>query len=82
MEVDDPNSNPLSPEELAHLEKLKSAVEKALEDGKFSRQEATQIKSIIWSNGKVTYEELRIVHETIKSVTGNEIPDMEWQSHS
>ncbi len=61
MEIERPNAKPLSPEELAHLEKLKSLVEKALEDGKFSTYEIDRIKSIIWSDGKVTYEELRMV---------------------
>ncbi len=82
MEIERPNAKPLSPEELAHLEKLKSVVEKALEDGKFSTYEIDRIKSIIWSDGKVTYEELRAVHETIKSVTGDDTPDFEWESYS
>ncbi|MDJ0537085.1 MAG: hypothetical protein QNJ70_32155 [Xenococcaceae cyanobacterium MO_207.B15] len=81
MEVNSPNRKPLSPEEVAHLEKLKSVVKKALEDGKFSPEEVAHIKSIIWSDGKVTYEELRTVHQTIKSVTGHELPEMAWQSN-
>lgn len=82
MQIDRPNAKPLSPEEIAHLEKLKSVVEKALENGKFSIYEADRIKSIMWSDGKVSYEELRTLHETIKSVTGNEYPDFEWQPYS
>ena len=82
MEIERPNAKPLSPEELAHLEKLKSLVEKALEDGKFSTYEIDRIKSIIWSDGKVTYEELRTVNETIKSVMGDNAPELEWQSYS
>ncbi len=82
MEIERPNAKPLSPEELAHLEKLKSIVEKALEDGKFSTYEIDRIKSIIWSDGKVTYEELRTVNETIKSVMGDNAPELEWQSYS
>ena len=82
MEVNSPNSKPLSPEELAHLEKLKSVVEKALEDGKFSTAEIDRIKSIIWSDGKVTYEELRTVNETIKSVMGDVTPELQWRPNS
>lgn len=79
MEVNSPNERPLSPEEIAHLEKLKSVVENALEDGRFSTAEIAHIKSIIWTDGKVTYQELRTLHETIRAVMGNETPELEWQ---
>ncbi len=68
----------LSPEEIAHLDTLKSVVEKALEDGEFSVAETDHIKSIIWADGKVTYEELRTVHDTIESVMGDVPPGLEW----
>ena len=82
MEVNSPNKKPLTSEELAHLEKLKSVVEKALEDGKFSTAEIDRIKSIIWADGKVTYEELRTVNQTIKEVMGDVVPEMEWRSNT
>lgn len=82
MEIKRPNAKPLSPEEIAHLEKLKSVVEKALEDGKFSTYQVDRIKSIMWADGKISYEELRTLHETVKSVTGNEYPELEWQSYT
>ena len=82
MEVNSPNKKPLTAEELAHLEKLKSVVEKALEDGKFSEAEIAHIKSLIWADGKVTYEELRTIHQTIKDVMGDVVPEMEWRSNS
>ena len=82
MEIERPNAKPLSAQQIAHLEKLKSVVEKALENGKFSTYEADHIKSIMWSDGKISYEELRTLHETVKSVTGNEYPELEWQSCS
>ena len=71
----------LSPEDVAHLETLKSVVEKALEDGQFSSSEVAHIKSIIWADGKVTYEELRTVHETIEAVMGTDddvLLPLEW----
>lgn len=68
----------LTPEDIAHLETLKSVVEKALEDGEFSVAEIDHIKSIIWADGKVTYEELRTVHETIETVMGDVSPELEW----
>lgn len=72
------SSKVLSPEDIAHLETLKSVVEKALEDGEFSVAEIDHIKAIIWADGKVTYEELRTVHDTIASVMGDVQPDLEW----
>ena len=82
MEVSSPNKKPLTPEELAHLEKLKSVVEKALEDGRFSEGEIDRIKSLIWADGKVTYEELRTIHQTTKDVMGDVVPEMEWRSNT
>lgn len=82
MEVNSPNSKPLIPEELAHLEKLRSVVEKALEDGKFSEAEIANIKSIVWADGKVTYEELRTIHQTTRDVMGDIVPEMEWRANS
>ena len=79
MEVNSPNKKPLTPEELAHLEKLKSVVEKALEDGRLSEGEIDHIKSLIWADGKVTSEELRTVNKTIKEVMGDIAPEMEWR---
>ena len=78
MEVERPNAQELSPEEMAHLETLKSAIEKALEDGQFSAAEVDRIKSIIWADGKVTYEELRTIHDTIHAVMGEVEPGLEW----
>ena len=82
MEINSPNNRPLSPEEVAHLEKLKSVVKDALEDGRFSTDEIAQIKSIIWADGRVSYEELRAVNETIKSVMGDITPELDWQPYS
>lgn len=78
MEIDRPNAKPLSPEDLVHLETLKSTVEKALEDGTFSSAEIDHIKAIVWADGTVTYEELRTIHETIEIVMGNTPPGLDW----
>ena len=81
MEMESPNAKPLSPEEIAHLEHLKSVVEKALEDGQFSSAQIAQIKSIIWADGKVSYEELRALHETIQTVMGDVAPELQWEPY-
>lgn len=80
MNVNHPGAKELTPEEVQHLEKLKAVVETALADGVLSADEMDQIKSIIWADGKVTYEELRTVHETIQSLVGDdELPSIEWR---
>ena len=80
MRIERFNAKPLSPEEMIHLEILKSVVEKALEDGQLSIYESEHIQSLIWADGKVTYEELRTVNETIYSIMGDIPPSLEWRS--
>lgn len=82
MEVNSPNDRPLSPAEIAHLEKLKSVVKNSLKDGRFSTAEINYIKSLIWADSKVTYEELRTLNETIPLVMGDVDPEIEWQANS
>ena len=52
-------------EDARHLEKLRSVIERAIADGKLTAQEMQTIKAIIWSNGKVSPEELDLVRELI-----------------
>ncbi|MBW4692054.1 MAG: TerB family tellurite resistance protein [Lyngbya sp. HA4199-MV5] len=54
-----------APEDAKHLEKLRSVIERAIADGKVTAQEMQAIKTIIWSNGKVSPEELDLVRELI-----------------
>ena len=82
MEINKPNAKQLSSKEIAHLEKLKSIVEQAVEDGKFSTYEIQSIRALLWADGKITYEELQIVHKTIKSVMGDNVPELEWEPYS
>ena len=79
MNVNRLGAKELTPEEVQHLEKLKTVVETALADGVLSADEMDRIKSIIWADGKVTYEELRTVHETMQSIMGDELPPIEWR---
>lgn len=53
-----------------------------MENGRFSTYQVDRIKSVMWADGKVTYEELRAVNETIKSVMGSEVPEFEWEPYS
>ena len=79
MEIERSGTKALTPEEIQHLEKLKAVVETALADGVLNEGEIAHVESIIWADGKVTYEELRTVHETIQSLMGDELPALDWR---
>ena len=79
MEIERSSAKALTPEEVQHLEKLKAVVEAALADGVLNEGEIAHIKSIIWADGNVTYEEIRTVHETIQSLVGDELPPLDWR---
>jgi uncharacterized membrane protein YebE (DUF533 family) len=49
-----------TPEETRQLEKLQVQIERAVADGKISKQEMEDIKRSIWADGKVTVEELEL----------------------
>lgn len=79
MKIEHLNKAPLSREEILHLEGLRATVEKALGDGRLSADEHEYIQSLIWADGKVTYEELRTINETTYNLTGNSLPELEWR---
>lgn len=78
MNIERPNAKPLSQEERIHLKTLKSLVEKALEDGRLLVDDIEMVKSIVWADGKVTYEELRTIRTTVQSMMGDVLPEIEW----
>lgn len=80
MKVERPKAPQLSPKEIEHLETLKSVVKQSLEDGKFSSDEIAHIKSLLAADKQITYEGLRTIHETIMSVMGEVLPELDWQS--
>ncbi|MEG4008042.1 hypothetical protein QUA41_19765 [Microcoleus sp. Pol11C1] len=47
-------------EETRQLEKLQVQIERAVADGKISKQEMEDIKRTIWADGKVSVEELEL----------------------
>ena len=65
METESSNAPARPLEDAKHLEKLRSTIERAIADGKLTAQEMQTIKAIIWSNGKVSAEELDLVRELI-----------------
>lgn len=81
MQQERPNAKSLTPEEIAHLEKLKAFVERALTDGKLSAAEMESINSLMWADGKISYEELRVVYETVEFITGDRTPEFDWRPY-
>lgn len=79
MKVSRPNSQPLSPEELANLNKLKMLIEKATADGLLSQDEMDSIKTLIQSDGKVTPEELDLCQKLIWSKIQSGELEYEWE---
>ena len=79
MEIERSKAQALTPEEVQHLEKLKTVVAAALADGVLNEGEMAHIKSLIWADNQVTYEELRTGHETLQSLMGDELPLLDWR---
>ncbi len=66
MEINRPNQQPLTEEDLQHLDKLESLIKQAVADGVITRPELDAIKVHIFSNGKVMIEELDLVRQLIR----------------
>ncbi|MEG4073652.1 hypothetical protein QUA30_13050 [Microcoleus sp. Pol14C2] len=62
-----------TPEESRQLEKLQVQIERAVADGKISKQEMEDINRAIWADGKVTVEELGLYRMLVtdKIVSGD-----------
>ena len=78
METDYSNDRAHPLEDAKHLEKLRSTIERAIADGKLTAQEMQTIKAIIWSNGKVSAEELDLVRELIHEKVANGEVVYDW----
>jgi GAF domain-containing protein len=78
MKVERPNSPDLTPEDLAHLEELRELVSHAIANGRLSQDEMQDIQSLIHADHKVTYEELRIVNQTIREFLGDAVLEYDW----
>lgn len=78
MKVERPNQRDLTPEEQAHLAKLKQMVEAALADGKVSQAEMQDIRAYIRADRKVTVDELRTINTTIRDLLGEGSLEYDW----
>ncbi|MGF1458939.1 MAG: hypothetical protein ACFBSG_07915 [Leptolyngbyaceae cyanobacterium] len=78
MDIERSGQRELTPEEEAHLEKLRQMVKDALADGKVSEAEIQSVRQFIHSDNKVTFEELRTIKETIRDVLGDADMEYDW----
>ena len=65
MKMERPNAIPPSPEDLKNLDKLRAIIERAIADGKLTRQEMESIQFEIRADGKVTVHELELCRKLI-----------------
>jgi uncharacterized tellurite resistance protein B-like protein len=79
MKIERPDQRDLTPEEQAHLAKLKQLVEKALADGKVSQDEMQKIRAYIHADHKVTVDELRTISTTIREMLGEGALEYDWE---
>lgn len=79
MKVERPNQKDLTPQEQAHLAKLKQMVEAALADGRVSQDEIQNIRAYIHADHKVTVDELRTINTTIRELLGDGALEYNWE---
>ncbi len=57
----------------SNTNRIKNMIERALADGRLSRQEDEDIKAAIWADHKVTEEEMKLYRELQQQVFEGEI---------
>ncbi len=78
MQVERSGQQDLSPEDQAHLEKLRHLVEAVLADGKVSETEIQAVRELVHSNHKVTPEELQTIRSTVREMLGDAVLEYDW----
>lgn len=78
MKVERSHPADLSPQEQAHLAKLRQLVQEALADGKFSEAELQSIRDLVHADHQVTPEELQTIHDTVREVLGDADLEYDW----
>lgn len=74
MDIDYPNAQPPTPEELQDLKKLMAVLERAISDGVISQNEMKIFKARAWADGKVTPAELQLLQDMVLSkITSGEL---------
>jgi uncharacterized tellurite resistance protein B-like protein len=78
MQIERSDQYELSPEEQAHLEKLRRLVESALADGKVSEAEIQAVRALVHADHKVTPEELQTIRSTMREMLGDAALEYDW----
>lgn len=78
MEIERPNAAPLTKADLAHLDTLRTIVQKAVADGVVTNDERDYIARVIWADGEATPEELDLVQDLIWSKMQSGDLTLEW----
>lgn len=78
MKVERPNDRNLTPEEQAHLEKLRQIVQQAMANGRLSQDEMQAIQTYINADKKVTIQELQTIRQTIRESLGDASLEYDW----
>ncbi|MFB2877564.1 hypothetical protein [Floridanema aerugineum] len=70
MEIDRPNAQEATAQELQQLERLKNIIERAMADGKITSDEYQKIKSEIYDHGKTSadqfYREIELYRSLVQ----------------
>ncbi|MFO8238297.1 MAG: hypothetical protein R6U00_08645 [Prochlorococcaceae cyanobacterium] len=77
MDINRPNAQPPTQEELNDLAKLRATLERAIADGVLTRGEVEFYKAQAWADGKITPQELSVYQEPVvaKITTG----ELRWE---
>ena len=78
MEIERSSQHELTPEEQAHLAKLRELVQAALADGKLSVEEIQKIRALIHADHQVTVEELETIRTTAQELLGDAFLEYDW----
>jgi uncharacterized membrane protein YebE (DUF533 family) len=71
MKIEDSNRRELTPQEQQELEKLRTIIKVAMEDGILTRYERDRISAAMRADGKVTYEELELARTLMREKAAN-----------
>lgn len=78
MEISRPNAQELTPQELQDLEKLKAVIERAVADGRISPDEIKSIKATMWSDHKITPQELDLMRTLVTQKIESDELELTW----
>ncbi|MEN9233068.1 MAG: hypothetical protein Q6J44_05825 [Gloeomargarita sp. DG02_4_bins_56] len=68
MQIDQGNTPPLTPAEVASLEELAALIERATRDGRLSRREWEEIRAKVREDGRVSPQELELTNQLMDQV--------------